>query len=270
MTRTLRALPTMLRIGLAEAIAYRAEMLVWVLSTTMPFVMWVMWSAVAELAPVIGQSGKPYSPAAFSAYFLSAFIVRQLVSSWASWEMNFEVRQGTLSMRLLRPIHPVISYAMGHIAALPLRVFVSLPVACALAFSSAARELPGDWRIWALMVPCLVGAWLVAFLSNIMVGTLCFFMESSLKVMEVWLACLMVFSGYLIPLDLFPPALRAVVEVLPFRYQIGLPVELMTGRYGVDEAVRLISIQWAWAAALLVISLTAWRVGVKRFQAFGG
>lgn len=270
MTRTLRALPTMLRIGLAEAIAYRAEMLVWVLSTTMPFVMWVMLSAVAEAAPIIGTSGKHYSATSFSAYFLSAFIVRQLVSSWASWEMNFEVRQGTLSMRLLRPIHPVISYAMSHVAALPLRVFVSIPVSIALVFSAASAELPRDPRIWALWIPCLVGAWFVAFFSNIMVGTLCFFMESSLKVMEVWLACLMVFSGYLIPLDLFPPVLRAVVELLPFRYQIGLPVELMTGRYGFDEALKLIAIQWAWAAALVVIAFTAWRAGVKRFQAFGG
>ncbi|MBK7858155.1 MAG: ABC-2 family transporter protein [Archangiaceae bacterium] len=269
MTRTLRALPTLLKIGIAEAIAYRAEMLVWVLSTTMPFVMWVMWSAVAQVSPVVGQSGRAYGSAAFSAYFLCTFMVRQIVASWASWEMNFEVRQGTLAMRLLRPIHPVISYAMGHLAALPLRFAVATPVAVALVLTAAA-ELPHDPRIWALWVPCMVGAWLVAFFSNIAVGTLCFFMESSLKVMEVWLACLMVFSGYLIPLDLFPPALRVVAELLPFRYQIGLPVEVMTGRYAFAEAARLVAIQWAWAAGLIVLSFALWRTGVKRFQAYGG
>ena len=195
--------------------------------------------------------------------------MRQLVSSWASWEMNFEVRQGTLAMRLLRPIHPIISYAMGHIAALPLRLFVATPVAVALVITSR-EQLPHDPRIWAVWVPCMIGAWLVAFLSNIAVGTLCFFMESSLKVMEVWLACLMVFSGYLIPLDLFPPVLRTVAEVLPFRYQIGLPVEVMTGRYTFEQAAQLVGIQWAWAFALLMLSLVSWRAGVKRFQAFGG
>src|SRR5439155_65182 len=163
-TRTLRALPTILKIGFAEAIAYRAEMLVWVLSTTMPFVMWVMWSAVARVAPVVGQSGKSYGAGAFSAYFLCTFIVRQLVSSWASWEMNWEVRQGTLAMRLLRPMHPVMSYAAGHIAALPLRMFVATPVALALLLTSR-EQLPHDGRMWALWLACLVGAWLVAFLS---------------------------------------------------------------------------------------------------------
>src|SRR5262249_509647 len=129
----------MLKIGLAEAIAYRAEMLVWVLSTTMPFVMWVMWSAVAEVAPVVGQSGRSYGAGAFSAYCLWTFIVRQLVSSWASWEMNWEVRQGTLAMRLLRPMHPIVSYAAGHLAAIPMRVGVTLPVIAVIFITGTFR-----------------------------------------------------------------------------------------------------------------------------------
>ena len=38
-SRTLRALPTLLRIGVAETVAYRAEFLVWMLTTTMPLIM---------------------------------------------------------------------------------------------------------------------------------------------------------------------------------------------------------------------------------------
>ncbi|NRD47887.1 ABC transporter permease, partial [Corallococcus exiguus] len=43
----LKALPTMLRIGFSEAVAYRAEMIIWVLATTMPLIMLALWSAVA-------------------------------------------------------------------------------------------------------------------------------------------------------------------------------------------------------------------------------
>ena len=35
---TVRAFPTLLRVGFADAVAYRAEMLVWILATTMPLV----------------------------------------------------------------------------------------------------------------------------------------------------------------------------------------------------------------------------------------
>ena len=35
----LRAYPTLLRVGVAEVIAYRAEFIVWILTTNMPLVM---------------------------------------------------------------------------------------------------------------------------------------------------------------------------------------------------------------------------------------
>ena len=121
---TVRALPTVLRVGFSEAVAYRAEMLVWVLSTTMPLVMMALWTAVAREAP-IGRFGEKE----FVAYFLATFIVRQLTGSWAAWQMNFEVKQGILSMRLLRPFNPIFAYASEHLSAIPLRVAVAIPVA---------------------------------------------------------------------------------------------------------------------------------------------
>ena len=66
MLRTLRASPTLLRVGFSEAVAYRAEFLVWLLSTNMPLVMLALWSAVARDGPV----GR-FRQADFAAYYLS-------------------------------------------------------------------------------------------------------------------------------------------------------------------------------------------------------
>ena len=114
---TARAMPTLLRIGVHEAIAYRGEMLVWMLATTMPLVMLAMWGAVARDAPV-GRYGEPQ----FVAYFLAAFVVRQLTGAWVFYTMNFEIRDGTLASRLLRPVHPLAAYAAESIASMPMRV----------------------------------------------------------------------------------------------------------------------------------------------------
>ena len=73
---------------------------------------------------------------------------------------------------------------------------------------------------------------------NFAVGCTAFFTESSLKLMDAWLVFYFVLSGYLVPVDLFPPALRAAVDWLPFRYQIGFPVELMTGALGTRASAR--------------------------------
>lgn len=268
--RTLRALPTLMRVGLSEAIAFRAEMLIWVLATTMPFVSLALWSSVAKTAPIVAASGKAWGSGTFTAYFLSVFIVRQLIASWAAWEINFEVRQGTLSSRLLRPIHPILSYGAANVAAMPLRFVVAIPVLVVMALLGATRELPTDPRLWLLWVPCMVGAWLITFFANITIGALSLFMESSIKVMDVWLACFFIFSGYLFPLELFPDWLRSLSVFLPFRFQIGLPVELMTGKHGIFEAAQLVGQQWLWVAAFGTLAITLWNTGVKRFQAFGG
>lgn len=268
--RALKALPALMRVGFVESLAYRAEMIVWVFATTMPLVMMVLWTAVAEAVPVVGGGGKAWGSTAFIAYFLCVFTVRQLISAWACWEMNYEVRQGTLAMRLLRPIHPILTYAVGNLAALPLRAGVTLPVVVLLLLTQAREHLTRDWRVWALFPFALFGGWLITFFANVAIGSLSLFMESSVKLMEVWLAAFFVFSGYLFPLDLFPDWLSAIARWLPFRYQIGLPVELMTGVHTLESALPLLLQQWAWAGALVVLALSVWSFGLRRFQAYGG
>jgi ABC-2 type transport system permease protein len=270
MLRTLKALPTLIKVGISEAVAYRAEMFVWVLATTMPFIMLVLWSAVSAVAPVVSASGRGYSAGTFTAYFLAVFIVRQLISSWASWEINWEVRQGTLSMRLLRPIHPVISYGASNLAALPMRLVVTLPVVVIIFLAGVQAAFPTDLRIWALWALAMLGGWLITFFANIAIGSLSLYMESSIKVMDVWLAAFFVFSGYLFPLDLFPSWLRAASDWLPFRYQIGVPVELMTNAHDFETSLGLLGRQWGWAVGLGLVAVLLWNHGVKRFQAFGG
>jgi ABC-2 type transport system permease protein len=262
---TVRALPTLVQVGFAEAIAYRAEMLVWVLSATMPLIMLALWSAVAADAPVgrFNQEG-------FLAYFLATFIVRQLTGAWVAWQMSFEVRTGTMAMRLLRPLHPMVSYAVENLAALPLRLVVALPVALLALFLLGTKTLPHDGRLWLVWCAAVLGGWLITFLANALIGCLALWTGSSIKMMDVWLVAFMVFSGYLVPVELFPGALRALVDWLPFRYQIGFPVEVMTGAYSLRGALGMLAKQWAYVFGFLGVAHLVWRRGLRRFAAYGG
>jgi ABC-2 type transport system permease protein len=105
---------------------------------------------------------------------------------------------------------------------------------------------------------------------NFVIGCASFFLESSAKLMDAWLVFFFVLSGYLIPIDLFPRGLGAVVDWLPFRYQIGLPVELMTGAHRRGAAIGLPVRQWAWIAVVLSATVVTWRRGLRRFAAYGG
>ena len=262
-----RSLPALLRVGFAEAVAYRAELLVWVLATTMPLIMLALWTAVAHDAP-IGR----YGEAQFIAYFLATFVVRQLTGSWAAWEMNMDVRQGTLAVRLLRPVHPLLVYAVENVAALPMQLIVALPVAVIALLTVGARELTSDPLLAIACLLSVFGGWLVTLFVNLFVGCLAFFLESSAKVMDLYLAAFFVMSGYLMPLSLFPEPVRRLGDYLPFRYQIGLPVELMTGVYDGqrDVALRLLGQQGIVIVGLAALTSFTWVRGIRRFAAYGG
>jgi ABC-2 type transport system permease protein len=262
---SVRALPTILRVGFAEALAYRAETAVWIAATTMPLVMLALWHTVAREAP-IGRFGAPQ----MVGYFLSMFIVRQLTGSWAVWLINMEVRDGTLAQRLLRPVHPLLSYAISAFAELPVRSFFAVPAASAALLIFAGDELTRSPAMWALWLASIVGGWLITLFANFAIGCLALFVESSTKLMDVWLALYFVFSGYLFPVELFPPAMRRAVDWLPFRYQLGLPVEIMTGTYDVHGALAMLARQWLMVGLMLAVVTIVWRGGVKRFAAFGG
>ncbi len=261
--RWLRAYPALLRIGLAEAVAYRAEFVVWMLTTTMPLVMLALWTAVAREAP-FGRFGH----SEFVAYYLAAFIVRSVSGSWVVWQMNQEIRTGSLSLRLLRPIHPFLAYSAEHIAAIPLRSLFALPMAVVLLVASSGHVVHDPWQI--VMVPfALAGGWLVTFSTMLILGTLGLFLERSLALFDVWLGLNAVMSGYLVPLELMPRWLAGAAHWLPFRYTLGYPVELIIGMTTRTQAVAGLLVQTAYVVILVILALFVWKRGIRRFEAFG-
>jgi len=266
---TARALPTMMRVGFSEAVAYRAETIVWIAATTMPLVMLALWHAVASDAPIEVNGGR-YDAPRVTAYFLAMFVVRQLTGSWAVWLMNMEIRDGTLAQRMLRPVHPLVAYAISALAELPVRGLLAVPIASVALVVFAGDQLATAPALWGIWLASLLGGWLITLFANLAIGCLALFIESSTKIMDVWLALYFVFSGYLFPVDLFPPALRRATDWLPFRYQLGLPVEIMTNVYDVPTALAMLARQWAMVAVMLGVVAIVWRSGVKRFAAYGG
>ena len=261
----LRAFPAMLRVGFAEAVAYRAEFLVWVLAYTMPIIMLALWSAVAREAPV-GRFGEQE----FRAYFLATLIVRLVTGAWVIWDMNMEVRQGTLQKRLLRPIHPLLTYLAENMAAIPMRVVVVVPIALGTLLWLGTGVLSHDALQLAIVPLSLFGAFLLNFFAMATIGSLSLYWESSIAVFDLWLGLYTVFSGYVMPLEFFPPSLRGIVELLPFRQMLAFPVETMLGLVSRERVLSDLALQWGYALGFMVVATLVWHHGAKRYGAYGG
>ena len=264
-TRTSGVIAALARIAFAVAVAYRSQFLVWILATNTPLVMLALWSSVASEAP-FGQFGQR----AFVGYFLVTLIVRLLTGTWVVWEMNMEIRDGGISQRLLRPVHPFLVYAVDNLAAFPLRVIVSLPIAAVILLTVARAELTTDPVLWLLAPVAVGGAWAISFSAMLAIGSLGLFWESAIALWDLWFALYFVFSGYLFPLALFPKAVHEWVARTPFPYTLSFPVEMMLGRMTRADAIVGIGVQSMYAAGFLLLALLLWRRGLVRYAAYGG
>lgn len=262
--RELRMFPTMLRIGFADLFAYRAQVVIWILTTTMPLIMYAVWSTVAREAP-LGR----FDEATFAGYFLSTLVVRQLSSSWVVWELNEHIRTGQLATTLLRPVHPLYFFAAENLGAVPFRIAVLTPLVIAAYLFLPRAPFVLDPSHLLLYCWTIAVAWLLTFMVQAMIGTLALFTQQSLAFQDAWFGLWSLLSGYLIPLELTPLLQRAAVW-LPFRAMGSLPTEILLGHLSGAALAEGLAAQAGWALIGFLLMRRVWNRAIARFEAYGG
>ena len=79
-----------------------------------------------------------------------------------------------------------------------------------------------------------------------------------------------VLSGELLPLTIFGAAAQNILQFLPFASLAFNPSGIYCGLFTDKTAVKLIAVQYLWAAALWILVLTLYKKGLRRFEAQGG
>lgn len=260
----IRAIPTLLRVGLSGMVAYRSELVIWILTASAPIIMLLVWDGVAAQAPVKG-----YDQPAFARYFTAGLVVRQLTSAWIVWELNEQIRTGALSPALLKPLHPLALKVTDNLVAIPFRVLVLIPLVGALFWWRPSMGMPLTLSAVPLLGASLVLAWAMNFAAQVAFGSLAFFVSQSLGLFNVWFSLWAILSGYLFPLDLLPAHVARVVALLPFRSMLAVPTEIAAGQLTGYDALGAVGLQAAWLVLFALAARAMWRAGVRRYEAVG-
>jgi len=263
MRRFFRIYGAFLRRETRLVLVYRAEIIIWMLTGVLPLVMLAAWLSLGAGGP-IGS----FEPQDFIAYYLGAIFVRQMTGVWIVWDIDYQIRQGEFSTLLLRPIDPIHHWLVTAAGNKWLRFLLLTPVLIAAAWFTGARFEPTPLSI-AAFVPALFGAWLLSFLIQYCNGLLAFWTTRAVAVFDLWFGLWSIFSGYLIPLDLLPPAVQRLTFWLPFRYQLAVPLEILLGRLQGRELALGLVLQWAWIALFFVLNRVLWKSGVRKYSAVG-
>jgi ABC-2 type transport system permease protein len=245
----------------ALMLEYRAEIALWALSGVLPLIMLGVWSGSGAGAAA------DLSPQQLSHYFIAAFVVRQFTVVWLIHVFEEDALQGRLSPYLLQPLQPLWRYLAAHVSEQATRVpFVALML---LAVALAA---PGVlwWPSPAALLLGLVAiqaAFLLRFVLQVIVTTLCFWSERAAALDRLLLIPYLFLSGLVAPLDTFPPAVRRLALATPFPWMVDFPARLLAGE-PVNLALGFGAIA-GWCLLLLPLAGWLWRAGVRRYSAMG-
>ncbi len=261
MKRTLRWLRTLLVVYYAHMVEYRAELLFWMLSGSLPIILMGAWIEAAQ--------GDRFSLDAlqFARYFISVFFVRQFTLVWVVWEFEKEVVQGKLSLRLLQPLDPGWHHFTSHIA----ERFARLPLVLVLLvlfflLYPQAWWLP-SWSQVALSAIAIALAFVLRFLFQYTTAMLAFWTERASAIEELFFLFYLFLSGYIAPLEVFPEAVRQIAVWTPFPYMLHFPAAILVG-LPVDWG-RGLAVIVAWSLLLFALNRWIWRRGLRQYSGMG-
>ena len=118
-------------------------------------------------------------------------------------------------------------------------------------------------------VPALMLAFLLRFLLEWTLAPAAFWTTRVNAVNQVYFVATLFLSGQVAPLSLFPVPIQVAAAILPFRWMIGFPVELLLGRLTPIEALMGLAAQAVWLLLGLVLTRIVWRAGVRVYSAVG-
>lgn len=259
--RVFTAWPAIFRVAFAGIVAYRAEMVIWVLSATLPLVMLALWNAAAADGPVGG-----WDQLDLARYFTLNLVVRQLTGSWIVWELNWNIRQGDLSPKLLRPMHPLVFNTAETVSALPFRIAVLAPlVAILVVWRPEILFWPGGGLSAAFVASTLL-ALSLQWMVQATIGSLAFWVDDASGFWTAWFSIWALCGGYFVPLALFPAGLISTIQYLPFYSTLGAPIDIVLGRADVWATLM---VQVGWCVVALSILTATWKAGIRRYGAVG-
>ena len=245
----------------ALMLEYRAEIALWALSGVLPLIMLGVWSGSGA------GTAAGLSPQQLSHYFLAAFVVRQFTVVWLIHVFEEDALQGRLSPLLLQPLGPLWRYLAAHISEQATRVpFVLLMLGVLGLAAPGVLWWPSPGAL-VLGLLAILAAFLLRFLLQILVTTLCFWSERAAALDRLLLIPYLFLSGLVAPLDTFPPVVRRLALATPFPWMVDFPARLLAGE-PVNVALGFGAIA-SWCLLLWPFSRWLWRAGLRRYSAMG-
>lgn len=254
------------KVGLQSEFEYRWGSLIWILNQWVGviFIMF-LWYFAAKNA-----SGFPMSPSQVITYFILSVPISRLTQTWLWENMGNDIRSGGFTKFLLRPQPYLFNELAENFSRQTIRLLTLTPVLLLVWF-----YLRGEFRLGLSLGSA--GLFLLALVLGF---ALRFFYEGFMGISTFWLldvhgfAAIVnhltdLFTGSLIPLSIMPSFLAGVAKLLPFRFFVSFPLEIVLGQIKGGQIFEGFLVGLAWIIFFGMLYKPFMRRGIKKYEAVG-
>lgn len=258
--------------GYQMSTAYQLDFLIWRLGdATFALVAYFLWRAVfaSSTHPSLGGFTLPE----MIIYVFLSFYLATLTSSWASGNIGQEIKDGSIAMRLLKPVNFTLTYFFEEIGAKLFQVgFMTVLMLGGIVIFQVANPsiVPFNALNFLLFIVSSLLAYLVSYYFDLCFGFTAFIFQNLWGASNMKNTIVNFFSGSLIPLAFFPATVASIFSLLPFASLIYTPIMIYLGRYNTQQILIALALQAFWFLFFYLLSKIIWRVVIGHLTVQGG
>jgi len=256
----------LMRLSIQEQFQYRwANYFYMIGMIAEPVIYLVVWSSVA-----VAQGGQVggYTPGDFAAYYIVWTLVRNMNIVFTPYGWEWRIKEGRLSMELLRPLHPIhgdVAYFAGWKV---VAIILWIPLAIFLAWIFKPTLSPTLLQGFAFFF-AIWGAYLIRTMSLSLLGMVTFWTTRVGALYELYFALELLLSGRLVPMTLMPAWVQQVAGYLPFQWTFFFPIEALVGDLPAEKLIYGLGMQVFWIVVGTMAVNIMWRFGIRKYSAVG-
>jgi ABC-2 type transport system permease protein len=265
----MRLYATMVRLSIADAIQYRVESAIYFLYEMMPPIMMAfVWLSVYQEQPMVAG----FTLGEMLTYTIGVMVLRGTVTLHVEWALDYEIRQGLLSVQLIRPFNYWAFLFADAIAWRFVRLLFTVPVLFGCLYwlgpDLASVSLPLE-QLPALAVSVVL-AYVVCFYLKLCLGFIGFWTNDIMGITTLYEVVASVLGGILIPIALLPDWLQIVARLLPIQAIYSVPLAILLGKSEGTDPWFGILLQLGWIVVLWGLAMVLWRAGLRQYESVGG
>lgn len=255
------------RTCLVESLTYRSQNAVWVVQGVLPPLFAIIaWLAIYGDRRQVGS----FTRSDMITYYLVISVAWYVIGGRINAQIARAIKDGTLAHQLLKPYTALASQVLEEQCWKLVSLTLALPLYLVLVLYfrydlHLTLSLP---RLALALVSTLASA-VIFIILEIILGILAFWTTNTRNFFEVYDLLLILASGELVPISLFPSPLDSALNALPFRFTFSFPVEIFLGKLDPAQTAWGLLAQLAWLAILFALARLLWMRGLRRYSAAG-